>query len=48
VIFGAAALSAMKQDKADLILDLLLEYGVNDIDIVAGYGDSELRIVRRS
>ena len=25
VIFGAAALGAMKQDKADTILDLLLE-----------------------
>jgi aryl-alcohol dehydrogenase-like predicted oxidoreductase len=48
VIFGAAALSAMKQDKADAILDLLLEYGVNNIDIAAAYGDSELRIVRRS
>ena len=36
VIFGAAALSAMKQDKADAILDLLLEYGVNHIDTAAG------------
>jgi aryl-alcohol dehydrogenase-like predicted oxidoreductase len=44
VIFGAAALSAMKQDKADAILDLLLEYGVNHIDTAAAYGDSELRI----
>jgi len=44
VIFGAAALSEMKQDKADAILDLLLEYGVNHIDTAAAYGDSELRI----
>jgi aryl-alcohol dehydrogenase-like predicted oxidoreductase len=44
VIFGAAALSAMEQDKADAILDLLLEYGVNHIDTAAAYGDSELRI----
>ena len=44
VIFGAAALSAMKQDKADTILDLLLEYGINHIDTAAAYGDSELRI----
>jgi aryl-alcohol dehydrogenase-like predicted oxidoreductase len=44
VIFGAAALSAMKQDKADAILDLLLEYGINHIDTAAAYGDSELRI----
>jgi hypothetical protein len=28
VIFGAAALGNMKQDEADPILDLLLEYGV--------------------
>src|SRR5271170_6267912 len=44
VIFGAAALGAMKQDKADPILDILLEYGVNHIDTAAAYGDSELRI----
>jgi aryl-alcohol dehydrogenase-like predicted oxidoreductase len=44
VIFGAAALGAMKQDKADTILDLLLEYGINHIDTAAAYGDSELRI----
>lgn len=44
VIFGAAALGSIKQDKADLILGLLLEYGVNHIDTAASYGDSELRI----
>jgi aryl-alcohol dehydrogenase-like predicted oxidoreductase len=44
VIFGAAALAAMRQDKADRILDLLLEYGVNHIDTAAAYGDSELRV----
>ena len=44
IIFGAAALAAMKQDKADAILDLLLEYGINHIDTAAAYGDSELRI----
>ena len=43
-IFGAAALGAMRQSKADEILDLLLEFGVNHIDTAAGYGDSELRI----
>ncbi|MBV8357287.1 MAG: aldo/keto reductase, partial [Deltaproteobacteria bacterium] len=31
-------------DKADAILDLLLEYGINHIDTAAAYGDSELRI----
>jgi aryl-alcohol dehydrogenase-like predicted oxidoreductase len=44
VIFGAAALSAMKQDKADAVLELLLEYGINHIDTAAAYGDSEQRI----
>lgn len=43
-IFGAAALGSMRQEKADEVLDLLLEFGVNHIDTAAGYGDSELRI----
>jgi aryl-alcohol dehydrogenase-like predicted oxidoreductase len=34
----------MNQAKADGILDLLLEYGINHIDTAAIYGDSELRI----
>jgi aryl-alcohol dehydrogenase-like predicted oxidoreductase len=44
VIFGAAALSAMKQDKADAMLEILLEFGINHIDTAAAYGDSEERI----
>src|SRR5258708_4589624 len=44
IIFGAAALGGMKQEKADQVLDLLLEYGINHIDTAASYGDSELRI----
>lgn len=44
VIFGAAALGAMKQEKADEVLEILLEYGINHIDTAASYGDSELRI----
>jgi aryl-alcohol dehydrogenase-like predicted oxidoreductase len=44
VIFGAAALGGMKQEKADQVLELLLEYGINHIDTAAAYGDSELRI----
>ena len=43
-IFGAAALGSMRQEKADAVLELLLEFGVNHIDTAAGYGDSELRI----
>lgn len=43
-IFGAAALGAMRQERADQVLDLLLEYGVNHIDVAASYGDAELRV----
>lgn len=43
-LFGAAALGSMRQEKADAILELLLEFGVNHIDTAAAYGDSELRI----
>ena len=34
----------MRQEKADKVLDTLLEYGVNHIDVAASYGDAELRI----
>ena len=44
VIFGAAALGSMRQEKADALLELLLEHGVNHIDTAAAYGDSELRV----
>jgi len=44
VIFGAAALGGMKQGKADQVLEILLEHGINHIDTAASYGDSELRI----
>ena len=43
-IFGAAALGAMRQERADRILETLLAYGVNHIDVAASYGDAELRI----
>lgn len=44
VLFGAAALGGMNQERADAVLELLLEFGVNHIDTAEGYGDSELRI----
>jgi aryl-alcohol dehydrogenase-like predicted oxidoreductase len=44
VIFGAAALSSVSKGDADRALDLLLEHGINHIDVAAGYGDAELRI----
>ena len=43
-LFGAAALGAVSQDDADRTLDVLLQYGVNHIDVAASYGDAELRI----
>src|SRR5438094_948862 len=46
VIFGAAALSRVSQDDADRTLDVLLEYGINHIDVAASYGDAELRIAQ--
>lgn len=44
VIFGAAALGRMHQDRADELLVTLDEFGVNHIDVAAGYGDAELRL----
>jgi aryl-alcohol dehydrogenase-like predicted oxidoreductase len=44
VIFGAAALGAMRQEKADQVLEVLLHHGINHIDTAASYGDSELRV----
>jgi len=44
IIFGAAALSRVSQDVADRALDVLLEHGVNHIDVAASYGDAELRV----
>jgi aryl-alcohol dehydrogenase-like predicted oxidoreductase len=43
-IFGAAALGNVTKRDADQVLDLLLEHGVNHIDVAASYGDAELRI----
>ncbi|HEY6597594.1 MAG TPA: aldo/keto reductase [Asanoa sp.] len=44
VIFGAAALGSVSKADADRALALLLEHGVNHIDVAASYGDAELRI----
>jgi aryl-alcohol dehydrogenase-like predicted oxidoreductase len=43
-IFGAASLARMQQDRADAVLALLPEFGVNHIDTAAAYGESELRL----
>jgi aryl-alcohol dehydrogenase-like predicted oxidoreductase len=44
VIFGAAALASVSKGDADRALDVLLEHGINHLDVAAGYGDAELRI----
>ena len=44
VIFGAAALGDVSKADADRTLELLLEHGINHIDVAASYGDAELRI----
>ena len=44
IIFGAASLSRVDQDTADRALDVLLEHGVNHVDVAASYGEAELRL----
>ena len=43
-IFGAAALGAMKQDRADRTLEQIQQWGLNHIDVAASYGEAELRL----
>ena len=44
VIFGGAALGRMRQERADELLPILDEFGVNHIDVAISYGDAELRV----
>jgi aryl-alcohol dehydrogenase-like predicted oxidoreductase len=44
VIFGAAALGAVSKTDADRTLEVILQHGINHIDVAASYGDAELRI----
>jgi aryl-alcohol dehydrogenase-like predicted oxidoreductase len=43
-IFGAAAFSQVSQEEADKAMELIIEAGVNHIDIARSYGDAELRV----
>lgn len=43
-IFGAAAFWDIPQDEADQVLDLLIDAGVNHIDIAPSYGMAEQRV----
>jgi len=44
LIFGAAALGAMSQERADHTLAQVHEWGINHIDTAASYGASEDRL----
>jgi aryl-alcohol dehydrogenase-like predicted oxidoreductase len=44
VIFGAAALGGMSQERADSTLAMIAERGVNQVDTAASYGASEDRL----
>ena len=44
VIFGAAALGGMSQERADATLANISEWGINHIDTAASYGASEDRL----
>lgn len=43
-IFGAAAFSRVEQRVADETLEVLLEHGINHIDVAASYGGAEDRL----
>jgi len=44
VIFGAAALGGMSQERADSTMANVAEWGINHIDTAASYGESEDRL----
>ncbi|MGH1492984.1 MAG: aldo/keto reductase [Acidimicrobiales bacterium] len=44
LLFGAAALGRMSQERADATLAQLAPAGINHIDTAASYGESELRL----
>jgi aryl-alcohol dehydrogenase-like predicted oxidoreductase len=44
ILFGAAALGGMRQERADAVLEQVLAAGVNHIDTAASYGEAELRL----
>ena len=44
MIFGAAALGAMSQQRSDQTLEIVRSGGINHIDTAASYGESEVRL----
>lgn len=43
-IFGAAALSGVTQKEADATMELVVQHGLNHLDVAASYGEAELRL----
>ena len=43
-IFGAAAFSGVSQEDADRIMEMIIEAGINHIDIAPSYGHAEERV----
>ena len=43
-IFGAAAFYQISQEEADKVMELVIQAGVNHIDVAPGYGEAETRI----
>jgi len=44
IIFGAAAIGGMRQEKADSTIEMVRNAGINHFDVAASYGDAELRL----
>jgi len=44
IIFGAATLGGMRQEKADDVLAMMQSTGINHIDVARSYGEAELRL----
>jgi predicted aldo/keto reductase-like oxidoreductase len=44
VIFGAFAVGQISQEEADATMELLLQHGVNHIDVAPSYYDAEVRL----
>jgi aryl-alcohol dehydrogenase-like predicted oxidoreductase len=43
-VFGAAAFMQISQEDADKVLELIIEAGINHIDVAPSYGQAEIRI----
>jgi aryl-alcohol dehydrogenase-like predicted oxidoreductase len=43
-IFGAAAFYQISQEDADRVMEMIIEAGVNHVDVAPGYGQAEIRI----